>query len=508
MIDVVNYSSSLEDKVRCRVEVMRSLDTPRKQAIAIEYFRNDLIGFVNSVAWTFDPRGKRSIIPFYLFPRQEEYLRWREQRREVEENGVIEKSRDVGATFLNCIHQLHCWLFEEGFAGGFGSRKEDLVDKIGDPKCIFEKLRFMLYMLPSWLLPEGFDRRKHDSFCKLINPSNSSTITGEAGENIGRGGRTSFYDWDEVAFTPRSQKVDAALSNNTNTVFYTSSANGIGNLFYQKRSSYPPEWLFRFEWFQDPRKSPEWLEEQKQKYDEVTVASEILIDYTASIEGIFIPAIWVAASVDLEIPAKGIRKAGLDVATTGKNLNVFTPRHGAVVFTPKHWKGANTTETAYKALEYMEEMNCKHLSFDSDGVGAGVAGTYGTSQDLRFTYTPISGNGRPSDREWVGEMRTSADKFANKRAELWGLLRDRFRKTYNYVNHIAEYPLDELISIPNHPSLIAQLSTPLGKKTSTGKTLIESKEDMLKRGVGSPDFADSLAYSEEETTHINYLLFA
>jgi phage terminase large subunit len=51
-----------------------------------------------------------------------------------------------------------------------------------------------------------------------------------------------------------------------------------------------------------------------------------------------------------------------------------------------------------------------------------------------------------------------------------------------------------MISIPNHPELIAQLSLPLWQTTDTGKTKLESKPDMKKRGVGSPDFADALAY--------------
>jgi hypothetical protein len=80
-------------------------------------------------------------------------------------------------------------------------------------------------------------------------------------------------------------------------------------------------------------------------------------------------------------------------------------------------------------------------------------------------------------------------------------LRERFRKTYEHTQHLAgvqgfqAHPLDELISIPNNSDLIAQLSQPLYKTSSNGKILIESKADMAKRGVKSPDYFDSLAYA-------------
>lgn len=489
-----------------RLEYWRSLDTESKKQLAWEKCRRDVVFWINNFVSTYDPRQKSATIPFILFPRQIEYLRWRSRIREMQSNGVIEKSRDVGLTWLNVCSQLHSWLFETGYKGSFGSRKEMLVDRLGDMDSILEKSRFILRNLPSWMLPKDFNARSHDNYLKLLNP-NGNSLTGEAGLNLGRGGRSTVYDLDEAAFVEQPQKVDAALSNNTNVIFYTSSANG-KNFFYQKRMSYPPERVFTFRWKEDPRKDDAWYAQMQSKFDEVVIASEVDIDYTASIEGIFIPAQWVLAAVELEIPARGDRIAGLDVALSGKNLNVFIVRQGAVVSSIESWSNLNTTETAFKAKQLTEDAGCSLLNFDADGVGAGVAGTLGTEGKLKFKYTPIHGGGRPSDRKWIGEQRTSADKFANKRAELWGLLRERFRKTYNYVNHVADYPLDELISIPNHPTLITQLSSPLGKMTNTGKTLIESKQDMQKRGVSSPDFADALAYTEEVPKPFNLVMFA
>ena len=495
------YSLPLLERCRRRFEIIQSHDTPRKQALAYEYCRHDLIFWINSFVFTYDPRVKPSFIPFDLFPRQVEYLRWREQIRKEGANGLCEKSRDAGVTFLNAAHQLHCFLFEDDFAGGLGSRKLELVDRIGDPKAILPKIRSMLYSLPRWMLPPSFNWQKHDNFCKLINPDNGSTITGEAGSQVGRGGRTSFYDLDEAAFVEHPEAIEAALSNNTNTLFYTSSANGT-NLFYQKRMSYPEAWVFTFHWTQDPRKSQAWYDQMCIKFPPEVVGSEIDIDYTASISGIFIPAIWVQAAIELHLSKSASygypRIAGLDVGGSGKAESCFIVRQGAIVENPIGWKEPNTTVTAFKARELAVEMDVEHVNFDSDGIGTGVESTYALERSLPFTYTGVQGQGRPSERVWMGEERTSQEKFHNKRSELWGLIRERFRKTYNHVQGLMTYPEDELISIPRDAKLIAQLSSVLGKTTATGKTLLESKLDMRERGVESPDRADALAYTEEE----------
>ena len=69
---------------------------------------------------------------------------------------------------------------------------------------------------------------------------------------------------------------------------------------------------------------------------------------------------------------------------------------------------------------------------------------------------------------------------------------------------IATHSLDDLISIPNPPKLIQELSTPVLKYRSDGKMLLESKQDMAKRSVKSPDFADSLILALAKDTSFNF----
>ena len=86
-------------------------------------------------------------MPFLLWPRQVEFLKWLYNTWKTGDRGLVEKSRDAGLTWLSCGFAVCMFLFVDGFAIGFGSRKEALVDNKGDPDCIFEKIRHLLRTL-------------------------------------------------------------------------------------------------------------------------------------------------------------------------------------------------------------------------------------------------------------------------------------------------------------------------------------------------------------------------
>lgn len=471
------------------------------QALTMEACRYSVADWINDWCWTLDPRLELKMRPFLLFPKQLEYLQWRERLRSHSLNGLVEKSRDSGMSWINAAHHLHCWLFEENFAGAFGSNKEEQVDQKGNPKTLFEKIRILLRYLPVWMRPSEFDWRQHDNFRRLINPSNGSTISGECGDDMGRGGRSSMYDWDEVAFTEHASAKEAALSGNTNVLFYTSTVQG-HNFFYTKRSHLSksnPDWVFCFHWSQDPRKDIHWYREQTEKFDPVTVASEIDLNYGASVEGIYIIYDWVMAAVDLELPpsrSKQPRIAAMDVAGMGKNLSVFGVREGNRVIHIQHWDKMTPTDSAYFAAELCEQWGVSLFVFDSDGeVGGELAGTLNAMSHLSFQYIPLHGGAAASDIWWESEQKTAKDKFFNARAEWWGQVWFYCKNAYDYKNGIRDdFTASDLISIPNHPTLIQQISQPKRFFTPSRKIKIESKQEMRDRGLESPDHADMLAY--------------
>lgn len=475
----------------------------------LEKSRRDPAWWFNYFVVTFDPRRQPSIIPFILFPKQQECIQWIDNLYKSKQWGILEKSRDTGASWLAGGYAVNRWLFEPYFSAGFGSRKADLVDSGSNPDSLFEKMRMLIRKLPYWMIPDGWEKVSRVGM--LVNPTNGATITGEAGDNIGRGGRKSIYFGDEFAFIERSQKVIAALSQNTDCFIGISTPNGTNNEQYRMRSSgnFP---VFSIHWSDDPRRDNDWYEKKKRELPDFVIAQEYDINYTASVEGVLIKGQWVQAAINAHLNIKGLDKvatypqAGLDVAGQGNNKTVLTYRRGCVVTEVHEWQGLHVVQSAFKVDAMLRENGIKYLVFDADGIGCDIAGILESIQGyFPYQWEPFHGSSSPTENYWEAEEKTSKEKFYNARAEAYWNIRERFRKTYEHTEGIKEYDLSELISIPNNPELIMQLSQPTVKYSSNGKLLIESKEDLKKRGLSSPDMADSLAYSFWQEYNLDWL---
>ena len=481
-------------------------DNPEAQALEMQKCARDPVLWFNRWVMAFDPQLDFSNVPFDLWPKQEELVRWLWDREHNRESGVVEKSREAGASYICCGYALHRWLFRAGCVICFASSKLDLVDRRDDPKSLFHKIRAILYRLPAWMLPRGFDRKTNDQEAKLTNPANGSAVTGEGGDNIGMGGRATIYFVDEAARLERPELADVALSQTTRCRIDVSTPNGPGNPFARKRFSGNLP-VFTLHWKDDPRKNrgetlPDgrviypWYEAEKKRLVERSIiASQLDIDYTDSLEDVCIPGAWVRAAVELDLPPSGPCVAGLDVAEMGSAECVFVSRRGPLVDHPRSWRDMDTTQTAHLAADAAGRLGVVLVCYDADGMGAGVRAAFrATERPLRFMVRPVRGGAAASDARWP-DGRLGRERFVNFRAELWWTLRARFEKAHAHVERGERFPPEEMISIPNDPRLIVDLSLPRFFVRETGKVQIEAKADMRRRGVKSPDFADALAYS-------------
>lgn len=483
--------------------------------------KNDPAHWFNHWVWTYDPRGMSfglpANIPFVLRPKQVELVDWLIERENSQTHGLIEKSRDEGMSYVVLGFFLHRWLFVEGFAGGVGSRKEELVDKKGDPKTLFHKFRDMFSKMPNWMKPKSFVEKVHDNYMRIINPDNGATVTGEAGDNIGRGGRTTMYFLDEWAFVERQEAVDAAISQNTNVHIKGSTPNGIGDRFHQDRFSGRYA-VFTMPWRANPDKNwavqyngkviHPWYEKQLATLDDVVLAQEVDINYAASVEGVLIPSTWIQAAIDahikLGIEPTGDRIAGLDVADEGKDKNSYAGRHGIVLNYLDTWsgKGDDIFGTTQKAIDLSIEQSIDTLFYDADGLGAGCRGDARVINELQrekglpeVNVDSFRGSGsvHEPDDEMV-EGRLNKDFFANMKAQAWWWLRMRFQETYRAIEG-REYDPDMLISLSSDELeekelalLTTELSQPTYTKNGTGKILVNKQPD----GTASPNRADSV----------------
>jgi hypothetical protein len=119
---------------------------------------------------------------------------------EIGEDRLVEKTRDMGASWIVLYVFIWFWLFHDNCDFRIGSRKEDFVDKIGDMDTLMEKVRFTLRFLPSWMKPEGYVESEHATYMRIVNPKNKNTIIGEsANPHFGSGGRRKAILLDEYA---------------------------------------------------------------------------------------------------------------------------------------------------------------------------------------------------------------------------------------------------------------------------------------------------------------------
>ncbi len=500
-----------------RLERLRRLRAdPSAVHVLRAYYKLNPAQFITDWGVTYDPRnlerGLPALVPFVLFPRQTDWINWTSTMWATSEDGLTEKSRDMGISWLAVSLACTLCLFNPGMAIGFGSRKEEYVDKLDAPKSLFYKARVFMQYLPREFRG-GWDINKNAPYMRITFPDAGSVITGEAGDNIGRGDRTAIYFVDEAAHLERPQLIDASLSATTNCRIDLSSVKGMDNPFAIKRHSWPSHRIFTFHWRDDPRKDDAWYAKQCERLDPVVVAQEIDISYTASVSGVVIPNEWVQAAVDahikLGIAPSGKRTGALDVADEGTDLNAFAGRYGILLDYIEGWsgKGSDIYQTTEKAIGICGTSDYEGFRYDADGLGAGVKGDARSIQErdkLTLEISPFRGSASvvdpdgkiPSvdnDTSRDKEERTNKDYFANAKAQGWWTLRLRFLRTYRAVVH--GHPVtdpDELISLssklPDLAKLTLELSQPTYSENGAGKLLINKQPD----GSKSPNLADAV----------------
>lgn len=480
-------------------------------------YRQEPWRFINDWGTTSDPRhveiGLPVTIPFIMFPRQIEWCKWLMQRWRAREPGATVKSRDMGVTWLAVGMSAALASFFDDMAIGFGSRKLELVDKLGDPKCIFWKIRLFLEKAPPELVG-GWSSREN-----LISFANGSTIAGEGGDDIGRGARTGLYFVDEASKVKHQESVDAALSATSNCRQFISTPNGSDNAFATKVFEWDESRVFRYHWRDDPRKDDEWYAKQKEELDAVTVAQEVDMDFNASIEGVVIPQEHVQAALDahiaLGLEPSGERRSALDIADEGVDNNAWATALGFVLDYIEEWsgKGSNTYRTVVKSFGLCDQFEIDEEIYDADGMGALVRGDAENINDSRreegirtqtvprvIAVTPFWGSGavtRPDSPIYPGAKRTNGDYYENLKAQSWGELQRRFRETWRARNE-PDYKYDPtaIISISSSiPSrvrtkLMTELSQPTWGPNKIGKMVVNKKPDVDGRKAKSPNMAD------------------
>jgi len=195
----------------------------REAKMLIEACKSDVLFWLNTFGWTYDPRLSASkVVPFVTYEYQDETMLEIEHAIEDQHDIGIDKSRDMGASWMCIAAFAHQFLFSEDASFLMVSRVEDLVDKSGDPKSLFWKIDFMLARVPYWMRPPVDRKRLH-----IENENNGSVIDGESttGE-IGRGDRRTAILCDEFASVDKGFEVLRSSRDATGCRIFNSTPKG------------------------------------------------------------------------------------------------------------------------------------------------------------------------------------------------------------------------------------------------------------------------------------------
>lgn len=207
---------------------------------------------------------------------------------------------------------------------------------------------------------------------------------------------------------------------------------------------------------------------------------------------------WLEAAEDAHIKLgmdlSGATCVGYDVADSGDDSNATAKFNGAICLDIDEWK-APEDELNESAKRAWSRVGNGRLVYDSIGVGAHVGSTL-KDAGVKSGYHKFNAGAAVfmPKREYTPGIR-NGEKFENLKAQAWQDVADRLRNTFNAVNKGMKYPASELISISSGieklERLKVELSTPRRSTSKRGLDMVETKDQLKKRKVASPNLADA-----------------
>lgn len=384
-------------------------------------------------------------------------------------------------------------------------------------------------------------KRYHDNCPQVVKPSTGASSAkelyfdkldsgykvGTAGNKaVGRSSTVQLFHGSEVGFWPNAQQHAAgilqAIPDESGTeVILESTANGIGNFYHeqwQKAEAGESDYIAIFVpwyWQEEYRKAApsdlaltseetelmalygidkDQIYWRRMKIVELNDPTLFKQEYpftaaeafqVSGIDPLIKPESVMKARKCRNVEPIGPRALGVDPARFGKDRTSITLRQGRSVRFQESHIHLDTMQVSGIVYQIINRDGLKsslgdRVFIDVGGLGAGVFDRLNELLADKALIKAINFGGSP----------LNPTKYKNKRAEMWGEMRD-------WLNN-------EPCMIPDSDELHADLTQIRYKYDSNSALEMEKKEDMKKRGLRSPDCGDSLALTFAEPLHAKY----
>ncbi len=421
---------------------------------------------------------------------------------------IILKGRQQGMSTMISGRFAHKTVTRKGMKAFILTHEADATANL------FEMTKRYIDNLPEGLCPKPDTSSANKLFFKAFESGYSVGTAGN--KNTGRSLTIQLMHGSECAFWPTPEDtakgvMQAVPGENGTEIIIESTANGIGNYFHNiwlsaiyGKSEYIPifvPWYWQDE-YTSPVKDRDWSDEELQLLenhgsDGLTEAHLQWRRYKIAESGNDIekgtntfkqeyPFTWeesfrssagqpyIDSGLVLKARNNKIEDAddleliiGVDIGIKRDKASIIR-RRGRKSYNLQVLEDHNTMEIAGVVADIIDTERPKKVFIDVIGIGAGVVDRL-HERGYWDVVEGVNASSRANQRL----------KFHNKRAELW-------HEANEFFNNPAG------VEIPDDEALHGELCNIGYKRDSGGRLQMESKEDMEKRGLKSPDRADSL----------------
>lgn len=295
------YSKDFNTNLKERANLLlKAENNPELQALIMKKCKDVEtwpLYFFNMFLFTYKPKAvwdewepTNPNLPFITYPFQDDFIMDIIWCIINSQDNATEKSREMWFSWQLLWIWLWGFLFQ-WWSGLIGSYKEDYVDKQGSMDSAFERLRFMLDKLPSWMKPDDIVAK----FMSISSKKLWAEIGWDSWKNFGTWGRRKWVFMDEFQAWQEDEMAWRKTKDVTNCRIIGGTPEWKFNVYWKIMTNHPDYAgldikKFKLHWTLHPLKTQEWYEAQKKKRTKLDIAKELDISYDDSVTGAVYPS--------------------------------------------------------------------------------------------------------------------------------------------------------------------------------------------------------------------------